>query len=329
MTAGAGKAAGRTSAARAAAIVLVVSVLGLAVQGATPGTLEDAISLYQAAQYTEALAILEGLDRTADGPVQDGREQDAVAEYRALCLLALDRTIEAHEVIQALLERRPEYRPTSAELPPRYLAIVGDTRTELWPTLVRSAYRAGKASYDRKEYGEAQAHFRKVTVMFGDDSGVDPKLRESLADVRDLATGFLALIANALATPVSPVPLPPALAESSRLSSAAPATYTAADAGVTPPVAVRQDLPKWRMTGSEEQFLLGRRPKGRLEVLIDAAGRVEAAHLLAPLHPHYDSRLLAAAREWLYRPATRLGTPVRFRKVIDIQLVDPRQQPSP
>ena len=32
------------------------------------------------------------------------------------------------------------------------------------------------------------------------------------------------------------------------------------------------------------------------------------------IHPMYDPQLLAAAKEWRYKPATVDGTPVKFRK---------------
>ena len=34
----------------------------------------------------------------------------------------------------------------------------------------------------------------------------------------------------------------------------------------------------------------------------------------------YDTLLVNAAREWKYRPATMNGTPVRFRKLIQVTL---------
>ena len=60
------------------------------------------------------------------------------------------------------------------------------------------------------------------------------------------------------------------------------------------------------------------RDKGIMEVVIDEQGRVIAIDMRAPLHPQYDALLLAAARDWRYRPATLDGKPVRFRKVIQI-----------
>jgi hypothetical protein len=40
--------------------------------------------------------------------------------------------------------------------------------------------------------------------------------------------------------------------------------------------------------------------------------------LRRPIHPLYDAALLAAARDWKYKPATLNGQPVKFRKMIQI-----------
>jgi TonB family protein len=60
--------------------------------------------------------------------------------------------------------------------------------------------------------------------------------------------------------------------------------------------------------------------RGRLEVVIDEQGNVSAASLPAPVHPSYDTPLLDATTRWRFRPATRDGQPVRFRKTFEIVL---------
>ncbi len=52
--------------------------------------------------------------------------------------------------------------------------------------------------------------------------------------------------------------------------------------------------------------------------MIDEQGRVINLTLRMPIHPMYDPQLLAAAREWRYKPATVDGAPVKFRKLIQI-----------
>ena len=39
-----------------------------------------------------------------------------------------------------------------------------------------------------------------------------------------------------------------------------------------------------------------------------------------PTHPDYDKLLLAAARSWVYRPATRNGQPIEVEKVVEFYL---------
>lgn len=60
--------------------------------------------------------------------------------------------------------------------------------------------------------------------------------------------------------------------------------------------------------------------KGSVEVVIDAEGKVTSAKLVQSVHPRYDQVLLAAARAWRYKPATKNGAPVEYVKVVDIKL---------
>jgi TonB family protein len=62
---------------------------------------------------------------------------------------------------------------------------------------------------------------------------------------------------------------------------------------------------------------------GILELIVNEAGDVEWAGMRSPITPRYDSALLAAAKTWKYQPAIMNGTPVRFRKVINISIKPP------
>jgi TonB family protein len=55
-------------------------------------------------------------------------------------------------------------------------------------------------------------------------------------------------------------------------------------------------------------------------LVIDESGNVESVTLLTSLQPEYNPVLLKAAREWKFRPATKDGLPVRYRKVVGIRL---------
>jgi periplasmic protein TonB len=104
----------------------------------------------------------------------------------------------------------------------------------------------------------------------------------------------------------APAPAAPALPREPRV-------WTADEPGVVPPVIIRQEVPRVPSTISAQA-----RERGLLEVVIDEQGRVVNLSLRLPIHPMYDPQLLAAAREWRYKPATVDGTPVKFRKMIQV-----------
>ena len=94
---------------------------------------------------------------------------------------------------------------------------------------------------------------------------------------------------------------------------APPAIYTTADVDVVPPVPVRQAMPSYpRPMTTQSQRVL--------DVVIDERGVVESAVLRGPVDPAYDPLVLAAARKWLYKPATRGGTAVKYRRMILVTL---------
>jgi TonB family protein len=59
---------------------------------------------------------------------------------------------------------------------------------------------------------------------------------------------------------------------------------------------------------------------GAIRVRIGADGKVMSATIEKPTYPSYDARLLQAARQWIYKPATRNGEPIESERVIPIQL---------
>jgi TonB family protein len=84
--------------------------------------------------------------------------------------------------------------------------------------------------------------------------------------------------------------------------------------GVTPPVPIRQELP--RVQASIQNHV---RDRGLLEVIIDEKGRVAGLTIRSSVHPIYDTLLMATARDWRYQPATVGGVPVKFKKLIQIR----------
>jgi len=55
---------------------------------------------------------------------------------------------------------------------------------------------------------------------------------------------------------------------------------------------------------------------GILQITIDETGRVKDPVVSVGLNPLYDRLLLEATRTWRYRPATKAGVPVKYRKAI-------------
>jgi hypothetical protein len=300
-----------------AAFVMVMGlVLPAAAQfdgGPTPqGPLGAAKDLYASARYDEALSVLNGLR------IEDSIDRKSVEQYRSLCLLALGRASEAESAIAAVVTADPMYRPGESEAAPRVRSTFTDVRKRLLPDITTARYQTAKASYDRREWAEAEQQFRIVLSLID-----DPDTGGRLTDLRMLTVGFLELSARAAAPPpppVEPTPAPPVVA-----APPAPApppvpagpvpgkVYTAEDDTVAAPVVLKQDIP------SVPQSLVPMaRPRGLLDVVIDEQGRVIGMTMRGSIHPVYDAQILNAARDWRYKPATLDGQPVRFRRLISI-----------
>jgi tetratricopeptide (TPR) repeat protein len=273
------------------------------------GNLATARDLYASARYEEALALLNGpgvSQLTEPGEVRT-REQ-----YRSLCLLALGRTDEAETAIAAVVTTDPFYRPGEAEASPRVRSTFAEVRERLLPGLATERYAAAKAAYDRKAHAEAERQFRELLRLLD-----DPQMRGRLGDLRTLTAGFIELAAAAAAPPPPPpvrvtpepgAPAPPPVA-------AEPKIYASDDPDVKAPVVIRQDVPP--VPASITSMA---RDRAVIEVIIDEQGRVGGMTLRMRAHPVYDNLLLNAAKDWRYKPATLNGTPVRYRKLLQVSI---------
>lgn len=284
-------------------------------------TIQTARDLYASARYDEALSVLNGL---ASADIAQADERRAIEQYRSLCLLALGRAEEAESAIAAAVRADPFYQPSESDASPRVRATFAEVRQRLLPDLAAARYTEAKQTYDRKDFEAATARFTAVVQLLD-----DPQMEGRLADLRTLAAGFVEL-STAAAKPepeAAPRPAEPAAAPASAPASAstgapanapagaAPKIYSAEDAAVTPPVTVRQDIPR------VPNAIAGlTRSSGMLDIVIDQNGRVSEIALRARLHPLYDATLLLAAREWRYKPAQLNGSPVPFRKLIQINV---------
>ena len=55
-------------------------------------------------------------------------------------------------------------------------------------------------------------------------------------------------------------------------------------------------------------------------MIIDENGAVERASMRESVVPIYDNLIVAAAKDWKYRPALRGGTPVKYLKLIAVNV---------
>ena len=280
-------------------------------QTPTKDPLGAARDLYASARYDEALAVLNDL-HAPDAPTSDRK---SVEQYRSLCLLALGRGNEAESAIAAVITADPTYQPNQEEASPRVRAAFSDVRKRLLPQIATERYAEAKSAFDKKMFAVAAQQFRNVLKLID-----DPDMGGREADLRQLAAGFLDLASAASAPPPElpkPVPSVPALAP-----SAPPApkvdplkVYNIGDHDVTPPVIIRQDMPPLTPI-----LKLQAADHGVVEVIIDQAGRVEAVTVRQSVHPRYDSQLLGVAQNWRYTPAMLNGQPVKYRKMIQINI---------
>lgn len=295
-------------------LMVIISVLASDVALAQD-SMTTARDLYAAAAYEDALVVLNRL-RTRE---RSGDENRTIEQYRAFCLLALGRAQEAEQAIEAIVAAEPLYFPSPADVSPRVRAAFTDVRRRMLPSIVQGRYAQAKAAYDRKEFKAAEAGFKGVLDVLADPDLGTAANQPPLSDLRTLTVGFHDLSAAAAAPPPPPPPLPPP-PQPEPAPEPAPAAakiYTAADTAVVPPVAIKQMLPAY----PRDHFPLNR---GVLEVVIDEHGDVESAAMRVSVKSTYDAVAVAAAKGWRYTPATVNGVPVKYRKLVQINL-DPNR----
>jgi TonB family protein len=309
--------------------LVVAAGLGLLLQPddliAQP-SLATARQLYASAEYTDALSMLDGLLNT--NPAQQDRQ--TIDLYRTFCLVALGGMAEASSAVDAMIARDPLYHPNLDEVPPRLRTLFRDARQRVLPGFIQERYLAAKTAFDRNDLRGATEGFTLVLIALSDPDIAAAANQSPLADVKTLASGFNDLAIRTLTPPpvqqaestsaregaasvsrstpvVAPVsaPTPP--------SARTPLIYTKNEAGVIEPEAIRQTLPPFA-----GRVLAVR--NGVLEVVIDETGSVESATMIEPVDPAYNRVVLAAAREWAYRPARRDGVPVKYKKRIQITI---------
>jgi TonB family protein len=281
---------------------MIALVLALSLLNADQDAVNTARDLYASAAYEDALSVLNRVPEAS----RPAAEANAIAQYRAFCLLALGRTGEAERAIETVISREPTYRPTANDVSPRVRAAFAEVRRRMLPGIIQQRYAEAKEAFDKKDFEKAAAGFGQVLDVMN-----DPDVPSSqFADLRTLAGGFRDLAVRAAAPPPivpvavnSPVPPPP--------PPAAPRTYTAADPDVVPPIPIRQELPSF-----PGQLPMAR--SGAIEISINEEGLVESVVMRQKVSAAYDNLAVAAAKTWRYKPAMLNGVPVKFKKVIQV-----------
>jgi TonB family protein len=282
-----------------------------AVRAQESGDLAAARDLYASAAYDDALAVLNRL-RSTDHPAGQSR---TIEQYRAFCLLALGRASDAEQAIEAVVTAEPTYLPSDSDASPRVRSAFTTVRRRMLPVIIQQQYAAAKSAFDRKEFAAAAGGFHQVLAALADPDVAAEAQRPPLVDLKMLAIGFEELSAKASAPPPPPpVPAAPApVVAPAPTIPLPPRIYNAGEMNVMPPVAINQMLPAF-----PGQVLIPR--NGKIEVVIDETGAVESASMTSSVTSAYDQLALAAAKMWRFRPATVDGTPVKFRKVVQITI---------
>jgi TonB family protein len=137
--------------------------------------------LYVSADYEGALAAIGRLGDAA-------AHNEEFADYRILCLLALDRTDDARQAIASLVEANPFHHLLDGQAPPKLRTRFEETRRALLPGLVQRLYDDAKSSYDKADPSATRKFERLIAVLD------DPDLEDArLSDLRAVASGFINL----------------------------------------------------------------------------------------------------------------------------------------
>jgi len=290
-----------------------IAVLAVAATASSPLRAEgpelgNAKELYAQASYEDALAQL---NRITDADVAN-----QVDQYRALCLLALGREREARASLERIVVRAPLYVVKADDASPKLVTMFQQVRELTLPAAAKDLYAKARASYDAKRFAEARPLFEEMMAVLKETASDS---NPSIADLKQLGEGFLKLTYAEL-TPAQPAqPVPVAAPAPVRSAPVVPKVFTSGDADVVPPVELTREMPGWNPPASFDRSTF----TGTLQIDIDERGTVERATLLESVTPAYDNRLLAAAKNWKFQPATKDGMPVKYRKAITIALRPP------
>jgi tetratricopeptide (TPR) repeat protein len=316
---------------RIVAVVVAVALLGGAAKAAAGDRLAEALRLYDDAMYTRALEVLDQI--AIEQPSPD------VHQYRALCLIALGRADSAERARADIVAADPFFALDAEAASPRVVAQFAAVRRRLLPPVIRRGFADATARYREGATAQAQQQFNRVLKLL-DDAALQND--QALSDLALVASAFVELTrAQTPPPPIAPIPrsivaatLPPALLLAAAdpdpaLPTAVPAAVVSPDpapmrvtasepVAFEPAVPVVRPLPKWLPPDVHAAL---RKYSGTIAVEVDARGRVVAAASKRIIHPAYDPVLLAAAYQWVFRPARQNGRPVKSEVMVEIELL--------
>jgi hypothetical protein len=316
---------------RIVAVVVAVALLGGAAKTAAGDRLAEALRLYDDAMYTGALEVLDQI--AIEQPSPD------VHQYRALCLIALGRADAAERAMADIVAADPFFALDAEAASPRVVAQFAAVRRRLLPPVIRRGFADATARYREGATAQAQQQFNRVLKLL-DDAALQND--QALSDLALVASAFVELTRAQTPPPaITPIsrsivaaPLPPALPAPAEgldpaLPAAAPSAVVSPDpapmrvtasepVAFEPAVAVVRPLPKWMPPDPHAAL---RKYSGTIAVEVDARGRVVGAASKRLIHPAYDPVLLAAAYQWVFRPARQNGRPVKSEVMVEIELL--------
>ena len=289
------------------AVILLILIVFSVSAHAADATLAAARDLYVSASYDDALTMLSGLSSGSSST----EERQSIDLYRALCLFALGRSADADRVIEAMLVREPRYRASSEELSPRVQSAFQSARKRILPALIQKEYADAKSAFDKQDFAVATVEFSEVLKSIADPDIAAQAGAPPLSDLRALASGF-----RDLSVKLTPPPAPPPVPKPVRPVRS---VYSADDRDVIAPVAVQQRVPKYPASVT--------RPRsGVIEFIVDETGAVQTPMMQISIDSAYDQMVIAAAKKWLFQPATLDGKPVKYIKRLTISVsVSPGQ----
>jgi tetratricopeptide (TPR) repeat protein len=177
-------------------LALTVFFLCLSASLMAQDQLAKAKQLYAAANYEEALALLD--NEAADDAIEP-------AEYRILCLLALGRSGQAQIALDTLLLSHPRYTPDPARVSPGIRAQIEAARERI----IQRRFAEARDSFNAREYRAAAVRFDRVVEQLSAVSD-----NPAFADLKMLAIGFRDLAKVNANSPYAAAPDPLAGASS-------------------------------------------------------------------------------------------------------------------